>query len=85
MANIVSWNNLDTYMGETLYEETYLKSEIKRCKPVEILDITHMKFQYLYDDDEQEYGYPVQVKYTPDIRYWDSMPTPEERAERNWR
>ena len=85
MANIVKWNDLDTRMGEILYEETYLKNEIKSCRPVEYLDITHMKFKYLDDDDGAIYEtYPIMVRYTPYIRYWDKYPTPEERNQANW-
>ena len=86
MANVIQWNDLDCHMGDILYEESYLNNEIKKCRLIEYMDITHMKFVYDYDDDEANYeSYPVMVKYTPDIRYWDEYPSPDERKNRNWR
>ncbi len=83
MAEVIGWNKLDFHMGETLYEEWHvMPGALNKVVPVEILDITHMKFRRWREGGKE---YATIQKYTPDIRYWDSVPTNEEMKERNWK
>lgn len=83
MAEVINWNRLDLHMQENLYEEWYAKRGVlNKVVPIEILDITHMKFRREKADGT---AYVTIQKYTPDIRYWDSVPTEQEMKERNWK
>lgn len=79
MANLVKWNDIDKHMGEILYEEWRVLNRCVKCKPIEYMDIVHMKFEY---DDGQKYT--AIMGYTPDVRYWDGMPTDEDKVTNYW-
>ena len=64
MADIVHWNDLDKYMGKTLYEEWRVYNRLVKCKPIEYVDITHMKFEY---DGGGNASYVASMGYTPDV------------------
>lgn len=80
MANLIKWNDLDKHMGETIYEEWRAMNNCVTCRPVEYLDICHMKMEYT----DCGRTYVATMGYTPDVRYWDAPPTEEDKIRSYW-
>ena len=74
MAKIIKWSHLKP--GMNVYQETVGYGEIESCYIIGIKDRTHINM--LFDDWNPD-GVKALIEYDPDVRYWDAVPTKEER------